>query len=184
MRRTCLLVSFLLLIAGGSRATTLVREDTRALVRGSSDIVVGSVAAVRSRLDESGRRIVTEIAFDVTRSLKGERRRLTLVQLGGELYGMRYAVPGSPVFRPGEEALLFVWRDRAGRAQVNGLGQGKFDIRRDPATGEALIQRGLPELAIADLRTLRAPRKGEAPPRISLRRMIAEIEKVLAERSR
>jgi hypothetical protein len=165
-------------------ATTLLHQDTRALVRGSSDIVVGKVVSTRARLDEHGRHIVTDVAIEVTQSLKGETQRLTLVQLGGELYGMRYDVPGSPRFVPGEEALVFAWRDRRGRAQVNGMAQGKFEIRRDAVTGERTIQRSLPGLAVGDLRTLRALRTGEAAPALPLRRMLGDIQRILEEAGR
>ena len=178
-------VLLLLLLAPSARATTSVRLDTRGLVHGSSDIVVGRVAATRCLWDEGRRHIFTEVEIEVSRSLKGEPgERITLRQLGGELDGMRYTVPGAPLFRPGEEALLFVWRDRDGQAQVNGLGQGKFDVRRDPETGEALIQRRLPGLEIRDPRTLAQVRAGEAPADIPLGRMLNEIERILQEDGR
>src|SRR5690349_19655818 len=109
---------FLLLLAPVTgRATTLLHQATRGLVRGSSDIVVGKVLSTRSRLDESRRHLGTEVSFEVSQSLKGASGVVTLVQLGGDLGGMHYEVPGSPVFRPDEEALLFLWRDAHGQAQ-------------------------------------------------------------------
>jgi len=162
-------------------ATTLVHQDLRGLVRGSSDIVVGRVGTVRARWDDARRHIVTDVTFEVGESLKGVRRRLTLTQLGGEVDGMRLTVPASPSFRPGEEALLFVWRDARGRAQVNGLGQGKFEIRREPTTGAMVLGRNLPGLEVGDLRTLRAPRAGRAAARIPLEWMLAEIRRLVGE---
>lgn len=174
----------LLLASVPSGATTMIQQDTRELVRGSQDIVVGNVVSTRARLDDSGRRIVTEVVVEVTQSLKGEKQHLTLVQLGGELYGMRYTVPGAPLFRSGEEALIFVWRDAHGQAQVNGLAQGKFEIQRDPATGERLIQRNAPGFAVKDVRTLHPLAAGESAPQLPLRRMIGEIERILEEDGR
>ena len=165
-------------------ATTVIHQDTRALVRGSSDIVVGRVEGTRAFFDVQRKHIFTEVTVEVTRSLKGERGRLTLVQLGGELNGMRTEVAGSPVFAAGEEALLFVWRDARGRAQVNGLAQGKFDIEHDPTTGEALVARRAPGLAIRDARSLSPLRAGETPGKVTLRRMLGEIEATLAEAGR
>lgn len=174
----------LLLTPLAAQATTLIHQDTRALVRGSSDVVVGRVVSTTSRWSEGRRHIVTEVTVEVAQSLKGERTRLTLVQLGGELDGMRYSVPGSPTFQTGEEALLFVWRDARGNAQVNGMAQGKFEIRRDAATGEALIQRATPGLAIDNLRTLRPLRADRVAPPLTLRRMLGEIRTILAEDGR
>jgi hypothetical protein len=170
-----------ILAAASAPATTLVRQDVAGLVGSSSDIVVGRVNKVQSRWDESHQHIVTDVTFEVSESVKGERRRLTLTQLGGEVDGIRVTVPASPVFRPGEEALLFVWRDSRQRAQVNGLGQGKFDIWRDPVSHERLLSRRLPGLEIGELKTLRPPRPGEPEARVPLDRMMGEIRRALAE---
>ena len=72
-----------------------------------------------------------------------------------------------------------MWRDRLGRAQVNGLGQGKFDIRRDPATGEATVQRAVPGLGVSDARLLRLVPQGQAIPRIPLNDLLREIRREL-----
>lgn len=162
------------------RATEMVHLDTRALVLGSNDIVVGQVESVASRWNDSHTKIFTDVNVRVTRSLKGATDRLTLTQLGGTVGTVRYNVPGCPVFTPGEEALLFVWRDSRGAAQVNGLAQGKFDIRRDGA-GAATIQRSVPGLAVRDARLLRLVPGTEAAPRIPLDDMVREIQHVLSE---
>jgi hypothetical protein len=176
-----LLVALSALAATSARATTLVHQDVAGLVGGSSDIVVGRVNTVHSRWDEYHQHIVTDVTVEVSESLMGERRRLTLTQLGGEVDGIRVTIPASPVFRPGEEALLFVWRDSRQQAQVNGLGQGKFDISRDPVTHERLVSRRLPGLEIGDLRTLRPPRPGKPEARVPLDHMVREIRRALQE---
>jgi hypothetical protein len=163
-----------------AHATQMEQLDTRQLVRGSNDIVIGQVESVRSRWNVARTKIFTDVTFRVSRALKGGRsERLDLVQLGGEVNGMRYSVPGSPRFATGEEALLFVWRDARGQAQVNGLGQGKFDIRRDPATGEATVQRSIPGLGVRDVRRLRLVPQGQSAPRIRLDDLVQEIETAL-----
>ncbi len=172
-------------LANPAHATTVIHQDTRGLVRGSSDIVLGRVEGTRAFLDVTRKHIFTEVTVQVTRSLKGTPGvQLTLVQLGGELNGMRTHVAGSPLFSAGEEALLFVWRDSRGRAQVNGLAQGKFEIERDAATGEAVVARRAPGLAIRDARSLRPLRAGETPGKVTLRRILGEIEATLAEAGR
>jgi len=164
-------------------ATTVFHLDTPALVEGSSDIVIGHVDALRSYMSPDHRHILTEVTVTVADRLKGDdaTQQVTLVQLGGEVDGMRYTVPGSPLFKPGEEALLFIWRDESGRAQVNGLAQGKFDITRDSATGERLIQRTLPGLAVKNPRTLALAAKGQPAARIPLSTMMREIRRALEE---
>jgi len=160
-------------------ATTMRHLDTPALVTGSSDIAVGVVRSVGAHWNARHTKIVTDVVFDVTDSFKGEAHQLTLTQLGGEVDGVRVSVPGGPLFRRGEEALLFVWRDAAGRAQVNGLAQGKFDITRDPATGERLVQRAAPGFAVTDARSLAPLPAGSAAPRLTLDQMVREVRAVL-----
>lgn len=171
-----------LALAVPAAATTVVHMDTRALARRSSDIVVGEVTGLRAYWNEAHTRILTDVSVRVSESLKGAPASdLTLTQLGGELDGLRYDIPGGPSFAKGEEALLFVWRDAAGRPQVNGLAQGKFEIGRDAASGARLVQRSMPGLGIGDARTLRAARPGEAPARVTLDTFKAEIRRALAE---
>lgn len=164
-----------------ARATEMAHLDTRALVLGSNDIVVGEVERVEARWNASHTKIFTDVRVRVTRALKGgEQTSLTLTQLGGEVGAVRYTVPGCPVFAPGEEALLFVWRDSRGVAQVNGLAQGKFDIRRD-ASGGATVQRSVTGLAVRDARTLQLVPEGRPAPAIPLDDMVREIQRVLHE---
>lgn len=172
----------LALLGGPAGATTLRFDDTRSLTRGSREIVIGQVESTRSYWNENRTRIFTDVTLRVTRSLKGSPgSSLTLTQLGGIVDGMRYAVPGCPVFRPGEEALFFVWRDAAGRAQLNGLAQGKFDIRRDPTTGAGFVQRAASGFGVRDLKRLERLSAGEASPELRLDDLIREIQRALSE---
>lgn len=183
MRRSVALASLALALATAASATTMRRLETRDLTLGSSEIVVGTVESARSRWDANHRHIFTDVDVRVTRSLKGDgASRITLTQLGGEVGGVRYSIPGGPLFRPGEEALLFVWRDSRGRPQVNGLAQGKFDIERDSATGKATVQRHVPGFAVTDARRLAAAEgaAGNAPG-IPLDDLVREIQRTLSE---
>ena len=183
-----LLLSLMLagLAALPAGATQMRHLDTRALVRGSNDILVGTVESVRSYWDTSRQHILTDVTVRVSESLKGAAgATLTLTQVGGEVDGLRYDIEGSPRFTAGEEALLFVWRDARGRAQVNGLAQGKFDIRRDPATGVAHVQRSLPGFGVRDVRTLTLVPAGEdAPGSLRLDDIKREIQRALTEAGR
>lgn len=173
-------LALLLALASPARATQMEHLDTKTLVLGSNDIVVAEVESVTPRWNTARTRIVTDVRVRVRESLKGGAERITLTQLGGEVNGVRYNVPGCPVFTPGEEALLFVWRDARGTAQVNGLAQGKFDIRREP-DGTATVQRSVPGLAIQDPRRLALVPADRPAPRIPLNDMLREVRRVLTE---
>jgi hypothetical protein len=173
------------LFAVPALATSIVHLDTRGLVHESSEIVVGEIEGTRTYWNDSHTKILTDVEVRVSQQIKGAaQERLILTQLGGEIDGMRYTVPGCPIFRRGEEALLFVWRDSRGRAQVSGLAQGKFDIRRDPASGERLVQRALPGLSTRDARSLAATPAEASAPAITLSTMLREIQRAMAEDGR
>ena len=69
--------------APAAHATQLVHLDTPALTRGSSDIVIGRVEAVTPRWNANRTKILTDVSFRVSSSLKGERERMVLTQPGG-----------------------------------------------------------------------------------------------------
>ncbi|OGU00768.1 MAG: hypothetical protein A2W29_13490 [Gemmatimonadetes bacterium RBG_16_66_8] len=174
-----------LLIASAACATQVLRLDTRELARSSSDIVIGTVDSTRSYWNAEHTRILTDITVVVSETLKGPGpSRLTLTQVGGEVDGMRLSVAGTAVFMSGEEALLFVWRDAKGRAQVNGLAQGKFEIQRDPQGGERVVTRRIDGLALRDPRTLRAVQPAERAGRVRLDDLKREIRQALEEDGR
>jgi hypothetical protein len=172
-------------LAPAAHATQVHHLDTRALAIGSNDIVVGRIAGTRSYWNDARTKIFTDVRVEVTESVKGAGPgTLTLTQLGGEVDGVRYTIPGCPAFRPGEEALLFVWRDPLGRLQVNGLAQGKFEITRDAATGVRTVQRSMPGLAARDARSLQLVPSAEAAPRIPLEDLLNEVRRALGEAGR
>lgn len=164
--RFALSMTSVALLATAVSATQVTRLDTRTMAQTSSEIVIGRVTGTQARWNDARTKIVTDVQVEVSESLKGESlATITLTQLGGEVDGARYNVPGCPAFRSGEEVLLFVWRDPQGRAQVNGLAQGKFEIQRDARTGEATVQRSLPGLALRDAKTLATrPTRGAVEP--------------------
>jgi len=167
-----------------ARATSMVQLSTRDLSLQSSDIVIGKVESVRSYWNPAHTRILTDVGVSVSQTFAGETaQHLTLTELGGEVDGIRVTVPGCPAFRPGEEALFFVWRDRKGDAQVNGLAQGKFDIERDPRTGAAFVQRATPGFAVRDVRTLSLVPRGQATPRLRLDDLVREIRVSLRDKA-
>ncbi len=170
----------LALPAAPARATQLLHQTLRDLTLSSSDIVIGQVETAAPRWNAAHTRIFTDVSVRVSQTLKGAPgSHLVLSQIGGELDGWRYDVEGVPLFRPGEQTLLFVWRDARGRAQVNGLSQGKFDIGSDPATGTPVVQRSVAGLEIREVRGLSLVRPGETAPRIPLQSLVGEIQSIL-----
>lgn len=164
-------------------ATQVRHLDMRELSRSSSDIVIGRVERVASRWNASGTKIFTDVTVRVSESLKGAGGVVTFSQLGGTVGDLRQTVEGCPAFAPGEEAVLFLWRDDRGQAQLTGLGQGKFEIRRD-GSGRAIVQRHVEGLAVREARLLRLVPEGNSAPGVPLEDLVTEIRSALAEGGR
>jgi len=81
---------------------------------------------------------------------KGARpTSVSILQLGGVVDGVRVTVSGALNWRDGEEVLLFLEPYTNGSYQVSGFSQGKFEVERDPETGERFVRR--PELTGAEI---------------------------------
>jgi hypothetical protein len=65
--------------------------------------------------------------------------RIIVRQMGGSIGGLQSHVDGVPVFHPGEEVYLFLWRRAGEPYRVLGWTQGTFRIARDPRTGAARV---------------------------------------------
>jgi hypothetical protein len=185
MRRLCDALILLALVAAPARATQVQHLDTRQLTISSSDVLVGRVQDVRAHWNEKHTKIFTDVTVRVTDALKGATTPTVIVtQLGGTVDGLRYEVEGCPGFTPGEDALLFLWRDPSGRAQLNGLGQGKFEISIDPRSGKRMVQRRTEGLAVREARLLSTVPDGHPAPPIPLDDLLAEIKATIAEGGR
>ena len=123
--------------ASEASATQVTRLDTRTMAQTSSDIVIGKVTGTQARWNDAHTKIVTDVQVEVAEALKGgATTTLTLTQLGGEVDGARYSVPGCPAFRSGEEVLLFVCRRSGTRAgEWAGAGQVRDRARRQDRRG-------------------------------------------------
>jgi hypothetical protein len=108
----------------------------------SSDVVLGRVTSVQSYWNAQQTKIFTETVIAVDESYKGSgESTVRLVQLGGEVDGVRVTVHGALSWRSDEEVFLFLEPYQGETYHVTGFSQGKFDVERDPETGEVFIKR-------------------------------------------
>ena len=146
------LLGFLMVIAAVSVEGSTIRYlplDEMAIR--ADQIFTGEVVGITSQMNARGTGIYTFVTIAVDEYLKGGRRSvLTLRILGGEAEGYRLVVPGSPVFRLGEEVLVFSDGGAGRIPTVLGMAAGKFTVERDPATGEQLLARSLAGLTLED----------------------------------
>lgn len=154
-RRAMTLVAVLLLLATPpGQATTLARLSLDDLVAASS--VVARVQCLGNESRWEAGEIWTFTSFEVLETMKGVVPRLVTVRLpGGRAGHLISTVEGVPRFRPGEEAILFLERTRAGDFSVLSWVQGTFRIRRDPRTGRESVAQDSSAFAVFDPATRR-----------------------------
>ena len=123
-------------------AGTALSLDVPDLAARADLIVEGRVLDARSEVGPGGL-IVTAWDVSVERLFHGEATNVVTIRLPGGVVGsIGMVIPGMPTMVPGEDVLLFVTEEsHAGFRMPIGLGQGKFRIATNLATGARVLQR-------------------------------------------
>jgi hypothetical protein len=120
------------LLAPALHATVIVPAEFREVVNGSELIAYGRVIDVHAEWADERRRIDSVVTMDVLSWFKGGGdSMLAFVVPGGEIGRYRQVMIGAPVFKPGDEAFLFLKTQGAPMPYVFGLNQGVFRVRAD-----------------------------------------------------
>ncbi len=148
-RGTARAAALLLLGATLGQATTIARLGLDDLAAASD--VVARVHCLSNETRWEAGEIWTFARFEVMETMKGAAPRLITVRLlGGRVGHLISTVDGVPRFRPGEEAILFLERTRAGDFSVLSWVQGTFRIHRDPQTGGESVAQDSSAFAVFD----------------------------------
>ena len=157
-----LVVGAVTLSSVGAHATSLLEVRVPAMAARSERVVLARVVSVRSdRVDTTreqgvvvkGARVVTTTVLEVVRTLKGAATptTVTLAELGGTAgEGERriaQTIHGMPVWRVGEEAVVFLERTDTGRLVVSSLSRGKYTVDRR-ADGQVIVSRAADDLFV------------------------------------
>jgi hypothetical protein len=127
----------LLLLAIVARATTLSRLSFYALAEKATAIV--RVRCLTSSSVWRNGEIWTDTEFAVLERSKGTAPEFLRISLpGGNVAHIQSRVDGTPNFREGEEAYLFLWNTPSTEPRILGWAQGTFRISWD---ANALSQR-------------------------------------------
>jgi hypothetical protein len=124
-----------------AQASLVLALDTNELARRADHIAVVDVIAVQSDWDSQHRKIITTVDLSVVESWKGgaaPASHFKIMQQGGTVGDTAMVVFGQSQFTPGERTLVFL-RGNAGAAGVVGMAQGKRPMRRDPASGQWMV---------------------------------------------
>jgi hypothetical protein len=167
----------LVLLPFGLSASTARSIPFDQKVEEAEAIVVGKVLSSQSRYDASGRWIVTETTFAVEKALKGHSSpHVTVITPGGSVDGIHQVTIGVPEFRPGDERVVFVRRQRDGTAGVLYFEQGAYTVSGDGS-------RRVVEPASSDL-VLLDPQTGRAISQSEPARSLADFERLVERTQR
>ena len=136
-----------LMAAPVAQATTVIDLQVEDLAVVAPVVVVGEVNQVASNWNADGTRVYTEVTVTSSEVLKGKiAASFTIKTIGGVVDGQKAALAGAPRFQEGERVLLFLEPREDGTGYLTlGLYQGKFQVFKDPRTGQDLVLRDGPE---------------------------------------
>ncbi|MSS73510.1 MAG: hypothetical protein EXS64_18775 [Candidatus Latescibacteria bacterium] len=169
-RHVFFLIAFLSLIpAGTSHAVKVVALGIEEVVARADRIFVGTCVEVRGERDPEHGIVVTRYTFTVSRPVKGQvGGTVTFRQYGGSAGKRRTVIDGLPVYRPGEEVVLFLKPDSAwGLTSPVGLFQGRYEVSRDGVSGRKTVVQDLYAPHLSGEALSRAARARSKPARLS-----------------
>jgi hypothetical protein len=137
---TCAIVLAVVMTAR-VHATVVLPAEFREVVAGSTIIAHVQIVEVRPEWADGRRRIDSLVSASVVSYLKGGNsgRTIAFKVPGGELGRYRSVTVGAPVFKPGDEAVLFLSSSDGAPLHVFGLNQGVFRVRPDPVSGRRMV---------------------------------------------
>jgi hypothetical protein len=149
----------LLAIELAASATTLARLQFTELAQEAT--AVARLRCLSSESQWERGEIWTETRFEVLEQEKGLVPGLVTVRtLGGRAGHLHSRVDGVPVFHPGEEVYLFLWRREGEAYSVLGWSQGAFRIARNPQTGTETVSQDSAAMPVFDPQTREFRREG------------------------
>jgi hypothetical protein len=135
---------FALLIASTAQAATFIVPSDRALVTASKAIVVATAGASCGRWAPGGW-IETVTELRVEEAIKGPvaaGETIRVVELGGMVGDIGYAVAGSPRYAEGKRVLLFLETNDRGEWVAKNMAVGKFERAEDVKGRRLLVRDG------------------------------------------
>ena len=115
-----------------AHATVVLSVDFAHLTSRASAIVRGRVVSLTSQWGPEGRGIETIVTVQVASSLKGDAAGQVSFRVpGGKMGRFRAVTVGAPVFREGDEMIVFVEGDAPAVPRIVGFNQGVYRVSAD-----------------------------------------------------
>jgi len=129
MRQKLLIVTALLVLTAGARATVLIPTDVTELTRDARIVVRGEVVGVDGRWTDDRRTVETLVTLQTERYLKGQLGQVVQFRVpGGRMGRFRNVVVGAPTFTVGQRVVVFLGANGPQFPYLLGLNQGVYRI--------------------------------------------------------
>ncbi len=139
-RLPVLVIGLCLFVPQFAGATVVVPLDLKQLAGNSTAILRGRVVSLTPQWATEGRGIETVVTVEVTTYLKGDfGAQMTFKVPGGKIGRLRSVTVGAPVFREGEEVILFLRGSGADMPRVVGFNQGVYRVSVDNTSGARVV---------------------------------------------
>lgn len=149
-----IVTSLLLALASAAHATMAVRLELDKLVDESALVLLATIDSKEARWDDGRAGIWTHHEITVNETLKGEHKNSREFATRGGVVGDRgQHVAGAGNFGKGEQYVLFLWRDDAGRYRLVGMVQGAFRVSESDGVKRA--RNSFAGLTVVDPETLK-----------------------------
>lgn len=140
MRIAILSLAALVAAAAPVRGVVVVPATFEELVRESVAVLHGRVTQVDGRWTSDRRTIESVVTLEVTDTWKGgETSTATFLVPGGEAGGRLLVIPGAPVFRAGDEVVVFLRGRAPALPQLVGLSLGVYRVAASRDGGRLVI---------------------------------------------
>lgn len=164
------LAGLVLALSSTIHAVTVLPATLEELVQESVAVVHGRVTGVDAHWTADRRTIESIVTLDVTDTLKGTATETaSFVVPGGEAGGRILVMPGAPVFRAGDDVIVFLRGRAPALPQPVGLSLGVFRVAVDArgvaqvvpspisaATARGTVARGAVSRGVRPLEAFRA----------------------------
>ena len=117
------------------RCIVMLEMSLEEITSDADAVIRGRVAGQYSEWNENKTLISTVVTVDVLECFKGSPKEAVKMRLpGGEIGAVGQKAVGVPVFKTGDEAILFLGKND-GMWDLIGYGQGKFTIEKNDSSG-------------------------------------------------
>ena len=146
------MIAALLSAAISVHATTLARLSLDQLAAAADAVARVRCTSVEARWENN--EIWTITSLEIMETMKGALPIRIVVRLpGGRVGHLTVSVDGTPRFKAGDEAIVFLERSRAGGFSVAAWVEGTFRISRDPRSGLETVTQDSSTFSVFDTAT-------------------------------